>query len=626
MVNRIRAKFFKRVLSISMLMIFAISLLILPIKPALGNSEVTILSEDFEGVFPTDNGWEVGDVDNTNGDDYWGATDYRDHSGSESGWCAQIGKKITGSGSALFGEDWESGSDGWSFGDSNLAPPDASWDLVPDGFWGEGTYSGSYMVYCSIPYDIGPLYKTNIDSYMTTTVDITGNEVFWLLFMYKMPSLGTGDYGQLLVDDTELERFETVQTDWTVASVWFDHDGTTVDLTWNFHSDSSGVAEGWYIDSIIMYGVVGEDNSVLHQYDFNMDAYMMKQIDLTDYTSATLSYYYWLDSETDYDYLYVMTSTDGSSWNIEESYTGNSAGWVQDTVDLTPYVGSSVYIEFTFYSDNIISDYEGAYLDDIVITAVPQDDADSGGDAGDDFAAATDINAGSYEGFVEDFDINDYYKIYVSAGNTIHVTMTPSAGSNFDLRLFDPDEGLVDSSTNSGSAEESISYTAETSGEHFILVYYVSGSSTYELEVTIEDNIPPTLSITSPTNGTEIKSSSISVTWTGSDADTGIDHYEVKLDDGSFSNVGTALTYTFSGVSDGSHTIRVKAVDGADNSKIALVNLTVNTSLLLGPGWMDDILIFTIIIVIIVAIAAGIVLVRRRKPSLPLPPPPPGYR
>ncbi|MCP8315321.1 MAG: pre-peptidase C-terminal domain-containing protein [archaeon] len=622
MQDRIGAKSYKRVLSTSILMIFAISLLIFPVRPALGNSEVTVFSEGFEGVFPTDNGWEVGDVDNMYGDDYWGATDYRYHSGSKSGWCAQIGKKMTGSASLLLDEDWESGSDGWSFGDSNPVPPDAYWDLVTAGFGGEGTYSGSYKVYCSIPYDIGPQYKTNIDSYMTTTVDITGNQVFWLLFMYKMPSLGTGDYGQLLVDDTELERFETVQTDWTLASVWFDYDGTTVDLTWNFHSDSSGVAEGWYIDDIIMYGVVGEDNSVLHEYDYAMDSYMMKQINLTDYESATLSHWYWLDSETDYDYLYVMTSTDGSIWNVEESYTGDSAGWVQDTVDLTSYVGSSVYIKYTFYSTTF-SDKEGAYLDDILITAVPQDDAGSGGDAGDDFDTATQISAGSYEGFVEDFDINDYYKIHVSAGNTINVTMTPSGGSNFDLKLFDPNEDLVEESTNSGSAEESISYTAETSGDHFILVYYVSGSSTYELEIEIEDNIPPTLSITSPTNGTEVKSSSVSVTWTGSDADSGIDHYEVRLDDGSWSGVGTALTYTFVNVPDGSHTIRVKAVDVADNSKIALVNITVNTSLLLGPGWMDDILIFAVIIIAIVVIAGGIVIVKRRKP--PLPPPPPRY-
>ncbi|MCP8309601.1 MAG: hypothetical protein H3Z54_13080, partial [archaeon] len=430
-----KAKFEKKILSISVLLIFAISLFILPIKPALGASEVTIFSEDFEGVFPTDNGWEVGDLDNDFGKDYWGATDYKARGGDKSGWCAQIGNQIVGSADLIFEEDFETGYDGWSIDDSNPTPPDAHWALALSAFGNEGTNGGSQKIYCSAPFDgtsASPLYKTNIDSYMTRTVDLTGYGTFIVFFYYTMPTLGTGDYGQLLVDDTELERYETLtlQGDWTFTYVWFDYAETTADITWNFHSDSSGVAEGWYIDDAFMIGFPTEDNAVLYQYDYNMDAYMMKQIDLTDYVSATLSYYYWLDSETNYDYLYVMTSTDGSIWNVEESYTGNSAGWVQDTVDLTPYVGSSVYIKFTFYSETY--GLEGAYLDDIEITAVPQDDANSGGDAGDDFDTATEIDAGSYEGFVEDFDINDYYKIYVSAGNTINANMTPSPGSNFD--------------------------------------------------------------------------------------------------------------------------------------------------------------------------------------------------
>ncbi len=624
---------YKKALSASIILIFAISLLILPIRPASGNSEVTIFSENFEGVFPDDNGWTVGDLTVDSGEDYWGATSYKAHSGSKSGWCAQIGTKSVYT--TIFSEGFESGFgngiNGWSVGDSNPSGTTAYWNDVSSAFGGEGTHSGNYKAYCAGTGYGGssssPTYRDYMDAYMTRTVNLIGYDDAYVQFYYKMPSLDildttVYDYGQLKIGTIELGRYATVQTSWTSSRVYLtDYAGGVFDLTWNFHSDPIFVYEGWYVDAITIVGMSFEDNTALHQYDYYMDAYMMKQIDLTDYISATLSYYYWLDSETDYDYLFVQTSTDGSTWNDELLYTGNSGGWVQDTVDLTPYVGSSVYIRFLFYSDEIISDYEGAYLDDIVITAVPHNDAGSGGDAGDDFDTATEISVGNYEGFVESFDVNDYYKIFVSEGNTIHVTMTPSIGSNLDLKLFDPNEDLVGESTNVGDVEESISYTAETSGDHFILVYFVSPTSSYTLNVTIEDNIPPTISITSPANGSQVKSSSVQVTWTGSDADTGIDHYEVKLDDGSWLDVGTDTSHTFTGVSDGSHTVRVKAVDGADNSKIALVDFTVNTSLLLGPGWMDDIMIFAIIIIVIVVIVAAVVLVRRRKP--PLPPPPP---
>jgi len=627
-----QTKSYKKILSTSML-IFAISLLVLPIRPVSGVSEVTIFSENFEGVFPTDNGWTIGDLTSHSGEDYWGATSYKAHSGSKSGWCAQIGNKSVST--TIFSEGFESGFgngfNGWSVGDSNPSGTTAYWNDVNSAFGGEGTHSGNYKAYCAGTGYGGssssPTYQNYMDAYMTRTVNLIGYDDAYVQFYYKMPSLDIEDttvydYGQLKIGTIELKKYDAVKTSWTYSIVWLtDYVGGVFDLTWNFHSDEIIVYEGWYIDDISIIGSSTKDNTALHQYDYYMDAYMMKHIDLTDYISATLSYYYWLDSEPNWDYLYVQTSTDGSTWDTEKSYTGRSDGWVQDTVDLTPFIGSRVYIRFLFYSDEIISDYEGAYLDDIVITAVPHNDAGSGGDAGDDFNTATQISVGNYEGFVESFDINDYYKIFVSAGNTIHITMTPALGSNLDLKLFDPSKDLVGESTNGGDAAESISYTAETSGDHFILVYFVSPTSSYTLNITIEDNIPPNLSITSPTNGTQVKSSIVQVAWIGSDADTGIDHYEVKLDDGSWVNVGTALTYTFTGLGDGSHIVRVKAIDGAENYKIALIDFTVNTSLLLGPGWMDDIMIFTVIIVVIVVIVAAVVLARRRKP--PLPPPPP---
>ncbi|MCP8323777.1 MAG: Ig-like domain-containing protein, partial [Candidatus Methylarchaceae archaeon HK02M2] len=233
----------------------------------------------------------------------------------------------------------------------------------------------------------------------------------------------------------------------------------------------------------------------------------------------------------------------------------------------------------------------------------------------------TQIIPGSYEGFLESFDENDYFEVYVSASNVIKVNMTPSSGSNFDLALYDPDEDLIEESTLSGSAMESISYTVETSGDHFILVNYISGSSTYELEIEIEDNVPPTLSITSPTNGSEVKSSTVEVTWTGSDADTGIDHYEVKLDGGSWINVSTATSYNFTEVSDGSHTVYVKAVDGAENAKEAMVNFTVST----GIFGLDlaTIAIIAIIIIVVVIIIIFFFLRRGAPPTSTPPPSPP---
>jgi len=126
------------------------------------------------------------------------------------------------------------------------------------------------------------------------------------------------------------------------------------------------------------------------------------------------------------------------------------------------------------------------------------------------------------------------------------------------------------------------------------------------------------LSILSPVNGSYSKSSAITVTWSASDSS--IDHYEVKLDGGSWVDTGTTASHTFLGISDGSHMINVKAVDRFGNVKEAFVSFVINTSLIGGPGWIDDAALFGLIIV---AVLGAITYAVKRKKKFPLPPPPP---
>ncbi|MCP8318692.1 MAG: Ig-like domain-containing protein, partial [Candidatus Methylarchaceae archaeon HK01B] len=140
------------------------------------------------------------------------------------------------------------------------------------------------------------------------------------------------------------------------------------------------------------------------------------------------------------------------------------------------------------------------------------------------------------------------------------------------------------------------------------------------------DLIPPTISITSPTNGSEIKSSTVNVVWTGSDSGSGIDHYEVKLDGGSWINVGTATSHEFTGVTDGIYTVYVKAVDKVGNWKEAMVNFTVSTGIIFGLDLTTmAIIIAAVVVVIVAAIVVVIVvtvylIIKGRRPPTPAPP------
>ncbi|HHF57994.1 MAG TPA: hypothetical protein ENL41_01050, partial [candidate division WOR-3 bacterium] len=68
-----------------------------------------------------------------------------------------------------------------------------------------------------------------------------------------------------------------------------------------------------------------------------------------------------------------------------------------------------------------------------------------------------------------------------------------------------------------------------------------------------EENQPPTVTKISGPSGT-IDESSSTFSWSGSDPDGSIDHYEYRKDGGSWINCGSSTSYEWSGYSEGSHT------------------------------------------------------------------------
>ncbi|MGQ9691199.1 MAG: Ig-like domain-containing protein [Thermoproteota archaeon] len=157
-----------------------------------------------------------------------------------------------------------------------------------------------------------------------------------------------------------------------------------------------------------------------------------------------------------------------------------------------------------------------------------------------------------------------------------------------------------------------------TSGEGTKTVYYQikdnAGlvSQSY-FDIIILDATSPSILITSPSPGYEIKSSSVVITWTGSDALSGIHHYEIKLDAGSWINVETNTTKTYTGLNDGSHTIDIKAFDQAGNTKEETISFIINTSPLFGPGYLEETVIAATIIIIAIGIVAYILKIRKHK-------------
>jgi len=116
------------------------------------------------------------------------------------------------------------------------------------------------------------------------------------------------------------------------------------------------------------------------------DSTLTRSFDLRNANKVTLRFWTWYDLEKDYDYAYLEISSDGGkTWKILEGprstsenpmgnnlgygYTGESGGWVEEVVDLTPWAGKEILLRFECITDDAVN-HPGFFLDDISIPEI----------------------------------------------------------------------------------------------------------------------------------------------------------------------------------------------------------------------------------------------------------------
>jgi len=116
------------------------------------------------------------------------------------------------------------------------------------------------------------------------------------------------------------------------------------------------------------------------------DSTLTRSFDLRNTDKATLHFRAWYDLEKDYDYAYLEISSDGGrTWKILEGphstsenpmgnnlgygYTGESGGWIEEVVDLTPWAGKEILLRFECITDDAVN-HPGFFLDDISIPEI----------------------------------------------------------------------------------------------------------------------------------------------------------------------------------------------------------------------------------------------------------------
>jgi hypothetical protein len=156
----------------------------------------------------------------------------------------------------------------------------------------------------------------------------------------------------------------------------------------------------------------------------------------------------------------------------------------------------------------------------------------------------------------------------------------------------------------------------DSSTVQFYSMDNVSNNETVNAITIKIDKTAPILTI-NQTAGFEANFDHATISWTSSDATSGIDHFEVSIDGGTFASVGLAMSYNFSGLADGVHNVTVKAIDKAGHEYNKSIQFTVDTSLS-GVGTSGDLMLYGAIAAIIVVIIVAVTVIMMRKKKLPL--------
>ena len=102
-----------------------------------------------------------------------------------------------------------------------------------------------------------------------------------------------------------------------------------------------------------------------YQNDLNV-ALWSPIIDLTEFTSATLTFWHQFDfASGDSGNVWVAGTEDGQSEHLQ-TFTGTRTTWQQASIDLSPFVGEPIRLAFSLQSD-ASETADGWYIDDVAV-------------------------------------------------------------------------------------------------------------------------------------------------------------------------------------------------------------------------------------------------------------------
>ncbi len=212
---------------------------------------------------------------------------------------------------------------------------------------------------------------------------------------------------------------------------------------------------------------------------------------------------------------------------------------------------------------------------------------------GSNFFKVLKISSFKYDNISPSFSNVSYPNNWVKGTVSVSFSVSDSITYVTKVWLERPSDGTIlsqKSYTNTRSVSDILSLdTTKLADGSNVEVYLKAKDSfgnvkTYSIYVDVDNQAP---NLSDPTSNSP--HNTITVWWSGSDILSKISHYEVKVDNGAWEDVGTATSKTWSDLSEGRHTIYVKAVDNVGNYVIKNITVEVDkTPPTLSSSFIND--------------------------------------
>ena len=213
----------------------------------------------------------------------------------------------------------------------------------------------------------------------TVPVVMTPSKINNYTYVGIVPAKVVETFGSVAFSIKDVNGDSVYSVDYDVE--WFegaeqfndDFDANHTPSDWTFDGDWVLTEE----DSHTATHSLTESEGGNYPHDFNFSATINTVMDFSTALSASLYLWKKIDTELDWDFVYVEGSTDGGlNWTKMAEFHGYGGDWEADEVSLGAFAGeATVQIRFRWFCDDNTG-ADGAWLDDIRICTFDNDHSD----------------------------------------------------------------------------------------------------------------------------------------------------------------------------------------------------------------------------------------------------------